>query len=130
MDTLNKRLYKSTLFTLKLLPIVMAVSFFMNDLCAYFQVPYQIVTHFLGITVAPLLFMYISSYVFRFCNYHRIFIHYIVLIEFLNIYDWYIGIPVSNEAICLIHIWISIIFFLIAIIMYINKRFNNDIRNS
>lgn len=121
-EDINKNLYKITLVVLKFLPMTVAFSFMLNTLCAYYQVPFQIVTHYLGITIAPLLFMYLTSTVFHFCNYHRIFIHYIAIVELFNLTDWYFGIPISNKDICLIHIWVSIVFIICAIIMYINKK--------
>lgn len=118
----SKSLYKVTLFSLKLLPAVMAISFFINTLCVYFPSGVAVITHFLGITMAPLIFMYIASYVFRFCSYHRIFIHYVAIIELLNIIDWYIGIPISNDVICIVHFVITGIFFILALVLYIKKK--------
>lgn len=114
----RKYLYKLTLATLKVLPVIMAFSLLLNTICAFFSIGLQVITHYLGLVIAPLLFMYLTSYVFKFCNYHRIFIHYIAVVELLNITDWYIGIPLSNSAICIVHFIISAVFLLTAIIMY------------
>jgi hypothetical protein len=80
-----------------------------------------VVTHYVGLVIAPLMFMYISSYVFKFCNYHRIFIHYIAVVEFINITDWYFRIPISNDAICILHFVITFIFLVAAVVMYVKK---------
>lgn len=125
-DILNKRLYKLTLIILKALPPIMGVAYFLNFLCAYFGnvivAIFQVLLHYLGLVITPLLFMLISSYVFKFCNYHRMFIYYIAVDELLLITDWYFKLPISNKAICIIHFAISVIFFVIAIGMYIKKR--------
>lgn len=117
----SKSMYKATLYTLKILPMVMAFSYLMISLCAYLQVPWQLPFHYLGLAIAPMLFMYLSSYVFKFCNYHRIFLHYMAVIELLNLTDWYFHIPISNEAICMVHFIITAIFLFFAIYMYVKR---------
>lgn len=125
---MNKNLYKVELFLLKLLPIIMAISLLIAQQGAYLQVTsgllivIQIISHYLGLVIAPLAFMYISSYVFKFCNYHRMFIHYIAIIELMNTTNWYFRIPISNELYILIQDIITIIFIIITAIMYIKKR--------
>lgn len=114
-------LHKSMIITLKLLPMVMAFSFIMNVYCAFVGVGFQVVTHYAGLVIAPLAFMYIASYVHHFCNYHRVFIHYIAVVELLNITDWYFKIPISNEAICIVHFVITAVFLVTAFVMYIKK---------
>lgn len=108
---------------LKILSAVMAFSFLMNTVCAFFLVPFQVITHYLGLVIAPLAFIYISSYVFKFCEYHRWFVHYIAITELINITDWYWKIPISNEAICIVHFVISGIFLLGILIHYIKKKY-------
>lgn len=49
-----------------------------------------------GISVIPLIFLYLASYMFRFCEYHRMFLHYIVFTWIINITDYYVGIPISD----------------------------------
>jgi hypothetical protein len=117
----SKTMYKATLAVLKILPMVMAFSYLMMTLCAHLQVPWQLPFHYLGIVIAPLAFMYLASYVFRFCNYHRVFIHYIAFVELLNITDYYYRIPISNEAICTVHYGVTAVFLLTALYLYIKK---------
>ena len=125
---LNKRLYKVNLFLLKLLPVIMCVGHLIASYGATFQITtgfgivLQIVSHYLGLVLAPMVFMYISSYIFKFCNYHRMFIHYILIMNLMNVTNWYFRIPISNELYNSIQHWITIAFGLIAIGMYIKKR--------
>ena len=125
---LNKSLYKVNIFLLKLLPMLMCAGLIIASYGATFQINsgfeigLQIVSHYLGLVIAPIAFMYISSYVFRFCNYHRMFIHYIAVIELMNVTNWYFKIPISNELYNSIQHWITIIFGILIIRMYIKKR--------
>ena len=128
MNQLNKDLYKVDLFLLKLLPVIMVISHIIASYGAIFQVVsgaaiiIQIVSHYLGLVIAPIAFMYISSHVFQFCNYHRMFIHYIAVIELMNVTNWYFKIPITNELYNGIQVAITITFAILALIMYIKKR--------
>lgn len=125
---LNKDLYKVDLFLLKLLPVIMVISHIIASYGAIFKVVsgaaiiIQIVSHYLGLVIAPIAFMYISSHVFQFCNYHRMFIHYIAVIELMNVTNWYFRIPITNELYNGIQVTITITFAILALIMYIKKR--------
>ena len=124
----TKELYKIDLFLLKLLPVIMVISHIIASYGAIFKVVsgaaiiIQIVSHYLGLVIAPIAFMYISSHVFQFCNYHRMFIHYIAVIELMNVTNWYFKIPITNELYNGIQVTITIIFAILALIMYIKKR--------
>lgn len=125
---MNKDLYKVDLFLLKLLPMIMAFSYIIAQYAALLNIGsgiilvLQIVTHYLGLLLAPMMFMFISSKVFQFCNYHRMFIYYILVIQLMNITNWYFKIPISNLAYNITQDVITVGFLLTALIMYIKKR--------
>lgn len=124
----TKELYKIDLFLLKLLPMIMAFSYMIAQYAALLNIGsgptlvLQIVTHYLGLLLAPMMFMLISSKVFQFCNYHRMFIYYILVIQLMNITNWYFKIPISNLAYNITQDVITVGFLLTALIMYIKKR--------
>lgn len=128
METVNKQLYKVDLFLLKLAPVLMCGGLIISTygasfkIIAGFGIILQIVSHYLGLVIAPIAFMYISSYVFKFCNYHRMFIHYIAIIELMNVTNWYFKVPISDQLWNGIQDIITIVFFIITIFMYIRKR--------
>ena len=125
---INNQLYKADIFLLNLLPMIMCGSYLIASYGATFQITtgfgiiLQIVSHYVGLVLAPMVFMYISSYVFKFCNYHRMFIHYILTMNLMNVTNWYFRIPISNELYNSIQHWITIVFAILAIVMYIKKR--------
>jgi hypothetical protein len=95
-ESLSKYLYKVELYVLKIIPVILAGIFFLNTVLSYFDIDLIILSYIGGVSLLPILFLYLSSYVFKFCAYHRMPLHYIVLIWALNIIDTYIGIPVSD----------------------------------
>ena len=92
----NKKLYKIELCLLKALPMIIALFYLINTVTSYFNMDIPILSSIAGLSIIPLIFIYVSSYAFKFCEYHRIFLHYIVINDIINIYDYYIGIPLDN----------------------------------
>lgn len=99
----SKNLYKVELYLLKIMPMVIALAYLVNTVSSYFGVDIPILASIAGMSLIPLIFMYISSYVFKFCEYHRMFLHYIAVNDIINIYDWYIGISVTNRELFVLH---------------------------
>lgn len=118
----SKTLYKITLYILKLLPAVIAFSYILDIICDFFNIEIQILTHCIGFIVAPVLFLYLSSYLFRFCSYHRIFIHYIAIEEGINILYNFFDIPISYEGISALRLTIIVIFSFLFIYLFIKKK--------
>lgn len=117
----SKALYKITLYVLKILPMIMAFSYLIMFVLANTIESFVIVPHIIGTVIAPLAFVYLTSYVFRFCAFHRLFIHYYAFVELLNVTDYYIRIPISDAAITFIHDSVTIVFLILAVVMYIYK---------
>ena len=68
----SKNLYKVELYLLKIMPMVIALAYLVNTVSSYFGVDIPILASIAGMSLIPLIFMYISSYVFKFCEYHKI----------------------------------------------------------
>lgn len=51
-----------------------------------------------GVSFLTLAFLYLVSYVFRFCIYHRMFLHYVLINNIIGTIEYTIGIPVSDEV--------------------------------
>lgn len=117
----NKNLYKFTVSLLKLLPMVMVVSYFLMLLLFFTADRYIVIPHVLGTVIAPLVFIYLISYVFRYCAFHRMFIHYYAFIQLLNVIGHYNWLPTDGETTTLIHDGVTIVFIISATIMYVIK---------
>lgn len=117
----SKAMYKLTLSTLKVLPMIMAFSYLIMFVLANTKEDLVIIPHILGTVIVPLVFLYLASYVFRFCAFHRLFIHYYAFVELLNVTDYYIRIPISDTAITFIHDSVTIVFLIMAVVTYIYK---------
>lgn len=117
----SKSMYKATLYTLKILPMVMAFAYLLMLCCFNYAPKYVVIPHLLGTVFAPLIFIYITSYVFKFCAFHRLFIHYYTFITILNVSDHYLHPYIDVSVVTFLHDGATLIFLITAIIMYIYK---------
>ena len=99
----SKILYKTQLCLLKVIPMVMAFIFWINTVLSYFDIDLEVFSYIGSCSIITIVYLYISSYVFRFCEYHRMFLHYVCIIWLINIYDYYIGIPVDDISMLMIY---------------------------
>lgn len=74
--------------------------------------------------------MLLSSYVFKFCEYHRIPLYYMVVTECINLYDWYIGIPIENKELLVLHLIIAGITMFVILYLYLESRSNEKCCNN
>ena len=109
----NKILYKIELYLLKIIPMLLALCNLMNTILSYFGIDVKLFTYIAGIGILPITFLYISSYVFKFCSYHRMFLHYIVVNNVLCYIDYEYGIDISDRDYLSIHLIIAGIFLFI-----------------
>lgn len=92
---LKVSLYKIEVYLLKVIPIVLAIGDLINTLLSLFNIDTAIISYIGGVSFITIIFLYLSSYVFKFCEYHRLPLHFIVVNNIINIYDWYVGIPLG-----------------------------------
>lgn len=120
----NVKLYKVELYLLKIIPILLAGIHLANTVLSYYGIDIILLSYIGSISLIPLIFLYISSYVFKFCEYHRMFLHYIVINNSVNIYDYYIGIPITDRALLTTHLIIAGICLIIILYLYVktNKK--------
>lgn len=116
----NKLLYKVLLYSLKVIPMLLTFITLVNILTSYFNLDLPILSYL--VTGLLLSFIYIASKVFRFCNYHKMFLPYVTLNMLLNIIDYEIGIPTNDWSLFCIYIALSGIFLFIILYMYLNRK--------
>lgn len=110
---LNKNLYKLELYSAKVIPMVIAGIALANTVLSYYGIDAPILSYIGGISILVVIRFYITSYTYRFCEYHRMFLHYIVLTNIINTYDYYIGIPIDNRTLFCVNMIIAGLFLFI-----------------
>ena len=122
-ESLNKSLYKMELYLIKIIPMLFAGLSLLNTTLSYFDIDIPLISYIGSVSILTLMFMYLSSYVFKFCIYHRMFIHYTSLNWILNIIDYYIGIPLDNRDLFILYMSITGIFLFL--ILYLRNEHIN-----
>lgn len=118
----SKRLYKLELGLLKIIPMLLALVVFLNTTLSYIGIDLVILSYIGGVSLLPLIFLYLSSYVFQFCEYHRMFLHYVMVMDLVNIYDYYIGIPIGDLQIFCLYIIVAGISLFIILYLYVESH--------
>lgn len=116
----SKLLYKVELYLIKIIPMIISGIYVLNTILSYFDIDVPVLSYIGGVSLLPLAFLYLSSYVFKFCLYHRMFLHYITLNWVLDIIDYNWGIPVSDKELFLLYMVITGVFLFI--ILYLKFR--------
>lgn len=109
----SKCLYKTLLVLLKFMPMVIAGCYILNTFCNCLGIDSPLFSYIGGLSFIPWFYIYISTWVFRFCIYHRMFLYYILLNDTVNTLDMYYQFSVSDLQ------WIGIHSILLGIFLFL-----------
>lgn len=76
---MNKYLYKIELYLIKVIPMIYAMLCLLNTILSYIDINVDIISYIGSVSLPTLILLYFTSYVFKFCEYHRMFIHYVTI---------------------------------------------------
>lgn len=113
----SKSLYKLLLIMLKYIPMLIALFYVINTATAYVGIDIPVLRSLL-----TWIFMYLSAIVFRFCLYHRMFLYYILTTDIINIIDYYVGIPITDFELLMLHSVITGISLFIILYAYVKNH--------
>ena len=122
VENSRKRLHKITILTLKVIPVLLAISTLANQVLSFFGIDLEVFGYISGVSLLTIIFLYLTSYCFEFCSYHRMFLHYVVICDVLSIYDYYIGIPISNISLFLVNLIITGISLFLILFLYLKRN--------
>lgn len=88
---------------LKVLPMLVAGLFFANTLLSTFGIDYRIFSYLASVGFLPWLFIMGASYMFKFCEYHRMFLWYVMANNLVCWADAEFGLPISNWNLLVLH---------------------------
>lgn len=117
-SSISKPSYKVLLYILKIIPMVLALCDILNTVFWLIGVDVWWLSYIGGVSLFPLLFLYISSYVFRFCSYHRMFLHYVVINNIVSTIDYKFELCISAS----IYLAIIGIFLFIILYLYLKEK--------
>lgn len=118
---MNKKMYKLELICVKYVPILIALITLVDVILHYFDINFELINYIAGTSFLTMIPMYISSYVYKFCEYHRMFLHYIVINKIVMMLDLYIGIPLGDFMLLVLYLIIAGIFAFLA--LYLHQKY-------
>lgn len=121
-EKLSKKMVKNFVLATKVLPIIIAAIYFLNSTISFFYGNDIPLNYLGGVSLLPVLYLYLASYTFKLCEYYRMYLHYIVVINIINIYDYYIGIPIDDISMYLLCVLLTTITMFIVIYLKFFKK--------
>lgn len=118
----SKYPYKIFLLILRYLPISLALTSVLNTVFSYFGIDLEMFSYIGGISIIPLIFIYLATYVFKFCVCQRLFLDYTVLSAAISTYDYHWGIPISNSCIVSLHLILFFVTCCIVMILHLKHK--------
>lgn len=121
-EKLSKKMIKNFVLATKVLPMIIAAIYFLNSTISFFYGNDIPLNYLGGVSLLPVLYLYLASYTFKLCEYYRMYLHYIVVINIINIYDYYIGIPIDDISMYLLCVLLTTItMFIIIYLKFFRK---------
>lgn len=119
---INKLYYKLFIVILKYIPMVIALCYVLNTVTAMLGIYIEPLSNIAGMSLLTWIFLYIATYVFRFCMYHRMFLWYILVDDLLNIADYYYELPIETGNLLMLHNSIIGVFLFIILYLYVKSH--------
>lgn len=122
----SKVTHKVLILVVKYIPMLISIFYMLNTVLCWIEIDTPVISNIAGVSLLTWLFLYLSSIVFQFCIYHRMFLYYILVTDLINIYDFYLGIPISTVQLLSVHsVIISVLLFSLLYIHIKNHDKNN-----
>ena len=116
----NPRTYKFFRIFLKTIPMLMAGLYLGNTVLSFFDIDISLFSYLTGVGLVPWLFIMVSSYLFKFCEYHRMFLWYIMANNLICWTDEEFGLPISNWNFFVLHVIVA--GFFLFLVLYFCQR--------
>lgn len=116
---------KLLILLIKFIPVIQMAGMLINNTLYYFDINRNIgyTTDFiLGNSIITTFLIYLCSYIFNFCIWHRLFITANLINLIIANVDAIIGIPITDIQLLIIYYVISAIFIIASTIIHIHKN--------
>lgn len=126
----DKVWYKIFLIILKYIPTIITIFYILNTFLSFVGIDTFWMSYISGVSILTWIFLYIASFVFKYCKYHRLMLYYIALNDIITIIDYHYNIPVEDKTLLMIHSILLGIFVILIVIKYVANHKKNFIKNN
>lgn len=116
VESLRKSKYKALIILLKVIPMLIAICYIVNTFLWIFGINAELFSYVGSVSILTLAFLYLASYVFEFCEYHRTFLHYVLTDNIVSCIDYYFEIGIHYI------IYLIIIGLFLFLILYLHQK--------
>lgn len=116
---MEKLFHKLTLICVKYVPMLVALAELLGTVLIFLNISTALLGYLLGSSVITLIPMYITSYAFRFCKYHRMILNYVVVNKIVFLLDYIFIFPLSATGLIVLATILAVIFLVVIIYNYL-----------
>ena len=126
-EKLKKNLkHKSFLILNKYIPHLICLLYIVYTILGFFGIDTFIIGSITDVSALTFLYLYTTSIIFRYCYVHRLPLYYIAINELITCLDYYVGIPISDFKLLIIHILVIGCLIFGYSYYYIKFKLNNE----
>ena len=127
VESSARRKHKVFLVAIKYIPYLIMLLDVIHTFACIFDKDMPVLSYIGGTSYLVLLFMLLTSFAFNFCSYHRVPIYYIIFNNSLVLYDYYVGIPISDARILDLNlVLIGTTIIIMALLYYKEKKYGRS----
>lgn len=126
----KKKLYNFEIRLLKVLPILLAALYFINTIFNCFGKSVFYFSLIGGLSILPTIFILLTSFVFEFCIYHRLFIYYCIVTDVISTLDYYFKFNLNDLKFLAIQLLIAFVFLVLILYFYLREHRNKKVRTT
>lgn len=104
MDSLLRQNLRIELYIIKILPMLIALTYVINTILYFFDFNSFIIGYFSHLSVISWVFLWYTSKFFKFCVHHRVPLYYILISDLINFSDKVFNIPDNTMDLLRVHI--------------------------
>lgn len=114
--------HKSFLLLTKYIPHLMAFMYFLYTILGFCGIDSYIISYISSMSLLPLCYIFVNSFIFRYCYVHRLPLYYIILNDGVTILDNYKHIQITDFQLVIYHILLFGIIMFGYTLYYIQKK--------
>ena len=118
--------HKLAILCVKYIPVIVALTHVLAIILTFLNIGTGLLGCILGTSVISLVPMYIMSYAFKFCKYHRKILNYIVFNKIAYLVDYIFVIPAADKIIFMLYLIVVGVFLTLIIRDYLKYGDRNS----
>lgn len=113
--------YRIATIIIKYFPMLIAILYLLESILSCFSIECLVLGLLDNMSLLPIILILSMSFLLKFCIWHRLPIYYVMVINTINIIDYYFKIPLNSAVMLSIYLIIALVFIFIGTCLHIKK---------